>query len=99
MKIIAIEKELPGITSDKFTPEILNAEARKVWQLQQTGIIRETYFHKDEHVAVLVLECNDEYEAEQYINTLPLVANKLIKFNLLPLIPYDGFSRLFSDDK
>jgi len=98
LKILAIEKELPGVTPDKYTPEILKAEAKKVWLLQQSGIIRECYFHKDEHIAVLILECNNEEEANNHLNTLPLVENKLIRFDLLPLIPYDGFSRLFSEN-
>ena len=48
MKILAIEKEIPGITDDKFTKEILQKEAKKVWELYKAGIIRELYFHKDE---------------------------------------------------
>jgi len=96
MKIIAIETELPGVTSDKFTPEILKAEAEKAWQLQQAGIIREIYFQKEQHIAVLILECADETEAAKYLSTLPLVVEKLIRFDLIPLLPYDGFSRLFS---
>lgn len=98
MKIIAIETELPGVTSEKFTPEILKAEAEKAWQLQQAGIIREIYFQKEQHIAVLILECADETEAEKYLSTLPLVKEQLISFKLFPLVPYDGYSRLFSDN-
>ncbi|RJP70098.1 MAG: superoxide dismutase [Ignavibacteriales bacterium] len=98
MKIIAIETELPGVTSDKFTPEIRKAEAEKAWQLQQAGIIRELYFQKEQHIAVLILECADETEAKKYLSTLPLVKEKLIRFDLIPLLPYDGFSRLFSNN-
>jgi hypothetical protein len=82
-----------------FRAEILKAEAKKVWQLQQSGIIRESYFHKDQHIAVLVLECKDEDEAGQHLNTLPLVENNLIRFELLPLVSYDGIARLFADNQ
>ena len=33
MKILALEKEVPGVTDDQFTEEILKAEARKAWEL------------------------------------------------------------------
>ncbi len=46
MKILALEHELPGTTAEQFQ-QYANDEARKVWKLNQAGIIR----------AVLVLEC------------------------------------------
>lgn len=98
MKILAIEKEIHGVTDDKFTKEILKAEANKVWELYQSGIIRELYFHKDEHYAVLILECTDLEEAKQVLNTLPLVKNNLISFEIIPLSPYPGFERLFDEN-
>lgn len=98
MKIIAIEKDVPGVTDNMFTPEILKAEAKKVWELQQSGIIRELYFHKDKHYAILVLESKDEEEAKDTLQTLPLVKDNLISFELIPLAAYDGFARLFGKD-
>jgi muconolactone delta-isomerase len=95
MKILAIEKEIPGVTDDKFTNEILKAEAKKAWELNQSGIIRELYFHKYEHYAVLILECVDIDEAKIILSSLPLVKERLISFNIIPLIPYPGFERLF----
>jgi hypothetical protein len=64
MKILAIEKEVPGIKDEDYAP-FLKSEARKVWELFQKGIIREFYFTNDiSHFAVLILECNDASEAE-----------------------------------
>ena len=57
MKILALEKELPGATADAFRP-LMQAEARRV--------------------------------------TLPLVAQGLIEFDIIPLVPYDGYARLFA---
>lgn len=94
MKILAIEKEIDGTTKEQFIP-YLKVESQKVWELYQTGIIREIYFGKLSHNAVLILECNDEIEAKEVLATLPLVKEKLITFEILPLIPYDGFERLF----
>ena len=96
MKLIAIEKELPGKTAPDFEPH-LKPEAIKVWQLYQSGVFRELYFHAVDHTAVIVLECASLAEARDVLGTLPLVQQGLISFNILPLVPYPGFSRLFSE--
>jgi hypothetical protein len=95
MKILAFEKELPGQTAEAFQP-LLKDEARRIWALQQSGALRETYFRADQHSAVLVLECGDIEEARRLLSTLPLVAAELIAFELIPLVPYDGQARLFA---
>ena len=66
-----------------------------MWELQQAGVLRELYFRQDEDSAVLMLECTDTIEAEKILNTLPLVEEGLITFDIIPLVPYPGFSRLF----
>ena len=95
MKIIAIEKEIPGLTADDFRPHT-KAEAAKVWELFQAGVFRELYFRQDRPEAVLVLECADVDEANEVLNTLPLVKEGLITFEVIPLGPYPGFARLFA---
>jgi hypothetical protein len=94
LKILVIEKEVNGVTKEKFIP-YLKTEAQRVWELYQNGFIREIYFSKDSHNAVIILECSDGSEAENILNTLPLVKEKLISFNIFPLEPNDGFARLF----
>jgi hypothetical protein len=47
MKILALEKEVPGVTDDQFSDELLKAEARKAWELYQSGVLRELYFTAD----------------------------------------------------
>jgi muconolactone delta-isomerase len=99
MKIIALEKEVPGITDDRFTPEILRTEAARAWELYQSGIIRELYFRHDRQEAVLILECKDAEEARSVLATLPLVKRGLIAFEVIPLTAYPGFTRLFENQK
>jgi muconolactone delta-isomerase len=96
MKILALEREVPGVTASQFRP-FLKAEAARAWELYQEGVIRELYFRQDRHEAVLVLECADRLEAEQVLVTLPLIREGLIAFDLIPLAPYDGFARLFDE--
>ena len=97
MKILAIEHDPPDVTDDQFTSELLRAEAQRAWELHQTGVIRELYFRADRSEAVLVLECADVDEARSILDTLPLVREKLIGFELIPLLAYPGFARLFAE--
>ncbi len=94
MKILAIEKETPGATEDQFQPH-LKAEAARVWQLYQEEVFREIYFCPERSAAVVILECADGNEAQGILATLPLVKAGLISFDILPLVPYPGFARLF----
>ncbi len=97
MKILALEHETPGITAEQFRPHLV-AEAARLYQLVQSGVVRETYFRADRHEAVLVLECADVAEAQAALETLPLVSGHLITFELIPLVPYTGWERLFKGD-
>jgi len=95
VRILAVEHENPEASSDEFEP-LLAEEARRVWELYQEGLIREMYFRADRTSAVLMLECEDVEEAKERLSELPLVSAGLIDFDLMPLIPYPGFSRLFT---
>jgi muconolactone delta-isomerase len=96
MKILAIEKEVPGIRDEQIEPH-LKSEAGKAWELYQNGIIRELYFRADWDGAVLVLECSNAEEAKEALGSLPLVKNGLIAFDVIPLKSYPGFERLFAE--
>ena len=95
MKILAMEKEIPGVKDEQFTKH-LKQEARELWDLYQEGIIRELYFRKDRSQAILLMECSGMDEARPILDSLPLVREGLISFDVIPLIPYPGFSRLFA---
>ena len=95
MKYLAIENEIPGNPKQRFHP-LLKAEAARIWELYQSGLVRELYFRADRSEAVLVLECHDLEQAQAVLASLPLVQEELISFEVIPLIPYPGFARLFS---
>ena len=94
MKILAIEHELPNATTEQFQ-QYARAEAARVWELHQQGVIRELYFRADRSEAVLVLECADVESVHRMLSSLPLVEQGLIRFELIPLVAYPGFARLF----
>jgi len=99
MKIIAIEKELPNLPTGAFTNELLKSEAACVWEFYQLGVLREIYFRQDRPEAVLIFECDTVEECQTLLSSLPLVNRNLIEFELIPLKPYPGFARLFSEEK
>ncbi len=98
MKILAIERDQPGISDDVFQPH-LKAEAARAWQLYNEGVIRELYFDRTRNIAVLMLECSDLDAARAALATLPLVEAGLISFDLYPLSAYTGFARLFTSER
>ena len=97
MKILAIERESSGYSTRDFVPH-LRDEAKQGWELYKEGVIREMYFRDDKPEAILILECKDLAEAEQKLESLPLVAKGLISFELIPLKAYHGYERLFRKD-
>ena len=97
MKILALEKELPDVTDKGFQADT-KSEALRVWELYQTGTLREIYFRDDRNEAVLMLECSDTAEAQDILGSLPLVKAGLITFEVIPLVPYPGFARLFETE-
>jgi hypothetical protein len=95
VRIVALEVEKSKTTPNDYQL-LLAEEARKVWELYQKQFIREMYFRADHTSAVLILECGGIEEAKQRLSELPLVSAGLIDFDLVPLVPYPGFSRLFA---
>jgi muconolactone delta-isomerase len=91
MKVLAIEKEM---TKELGIQARMAEEAQRVYELYKADKIREIYFQKQNHTAVIIFEVKDIIEARNLINSLPLVINKLIDFDLMELIPYNGLDRI-----
>jgi len=95
MKPLALERPGPRPRSGPLPVTLLAEEARAAWRLRQADVLREAYFRADRREAVLVLECADADAARAALSSLPLVQAGIIEFEIVPLVPYDGFSRLF----
>jgi muconolactone delta-isomerase len=96
MKIMALEIPVPDVNPANFAPHI-KPEARRVWELLQSGELREIYRRADGKGHVIMLECASVAEAQALIDSLPLVQEKLIAFELIPLGAYPGLARLFAE--
>jgi hypothetical protein len=93
MKYLALERELDQ-GQKQSTLSGRESEARRVYELYLQGILREIYFSKEGHNAILIMECKDEEEARKTLETLPLVQEKIIEFQLITLLPYTGLDRI-----
>ena len=96
MKFLALETPVSDAPVD-IPATVLEDEARAAWALYRDGVVRELYFRADRREAVLFLECTEE-QARAALASLPLVRRGYIGFDLLPLVPYDGFARLFRSE-
>lgn len=95
MKILAIEKEVPGVDWKTVSKDLLTQEALDVYKLYLSEQLREHYFN-EEKCAVLVLECESKAQALALLNKLPLVEQRLITFDIMELHPYTGYDRIIT---
>jgi muconolactone delta-isomerase len=95
VQVLALERSVPGVCDDAFTPTLLSAEAACLWELHQSGVVRQMFFRTDRHAAVLLLEVAGPEAATEALGQLPLVSSGLIDFEIVPLRAYPGLARLF----
>ena len=95
MKILALEKEIEGAEWND-TEDLLEWEARHVFQLYLSDSLREIYFTED-RTAVLILETKDKEAARKLLGALPLVKSGKIEFEIMELRPYTGYARIINN--
>lgn len=95
MKILAIDKFLPGTTMETVQP-YLQDEMKISWKHYKEGTVREWYFRQDQPGVVLILECDSVDEAQNLIDEYPLVKEGLIAFDLIPLGPFEPLEALLN---
>lgn len=92
MKIFAIDRLLTGASMEKIQP-FLKEEALHAWKLLKEGSIRDIYFRTDHPGVVVVMEADSVENARKIMSTLPLVREKLIEFDFIPVgvfLPLEG---------
>ena len=99
MRFLALGSEVDG-TFPGFSHEeaaaLGRAEARRAWELHQSGIVREISFRAGVRQSVMLLEAPDEAAAGEALASLPFVQAGLLTFEVIGLRPYDGWARLFA---
>lgn len=96
MKILTLEVENYTVNWAAVPSDILKAEARHVYDLQQAGYIRQINFRADTKSAVIERECSSILQVKDITPAFPLVLAGYIHFDVIPLIPYSGYDRLLS---
>ena len=79
----------------KEQEQILKQEAKVLWNLQKKGIIRSIWFTKNTREAILIIEAEDSIRTKEIVDTFPLVEEGLISYDIIELVAYDGYERLF----
>ena len=92
MKILATEKEIEGVKWDNME-DMLEQEAQHIFRLYLSNSLREIYFTENKN-AVLILETDDRETAKELLDSLPLVKNRKIRFDIMELRPYTGYERI-----
>ncbi len=95
MKVLAIEKEIEGVKWDEMK-DLLEQEAQHVFQLYLSDSLREIYFTENKN-AVLILETDNRETAKEILDSLPLVKNRKIRFDIMELRPYSGYERIIKN--
>lgn len=106
MKFLAVDKILAeglptdGPPSDEVTAEMrthLKAEMRAAWELYASGVVREMYSRADRPGAVFIIECDSVYDARNALDSLPLVKQGLVDYEIIPLGPFAPLKELFAE--
>ncbi|MBV9230355.1 MAG: superoxide dismutase [Chloroflexi bacterium] len=95
MKILVLPKPIEGVSREEMLQHA-DAEIRAVWNLYAQGICREMYTRANEPGrVVLVFEAETVEAAKDALATLPFAQLHLIDFDVIPLAPFVGLTRLF----
>jgi hypothetical protein len=95
MKILCIDRPLPGATFEKYEPH-LQAEVRHTWKSYKEGVVRDIYFRQDRPGVALFLECASVDEAKNVLAGFPLVKAGLIDFEVIPVGAFTNWELLFA---
>jgi hypothetical protein len=94
MKILVMPKPRPDVSREALLPHAAD-EIHAVWQLYAQGIVREFYDRANEPGrVVLMLEAASAEAAWEALGTLPFARLHLIDFDVIPLAPFGGVTRL-----
>lgn len=97
MKILALDKVRESATPERIR-ELFLMEIFKCVRLYLDDVVREMYFRQDRSGTVLVMEAPSVDEARKHLNSLPLVREGQVEFELIPLGPYIPLGLLLTDE-
>ncbi|MEI6233972.1 MAG: hypothetical protein WCT04_13025 [Planctomycetota bacterium] len=97
MRFFVVCRIPPG-TPRKSVIKLIRDEARTVWKLYETGMVRELFYLEGLSGAALNCEAESLEELKKGVETLPMIRDGLLIPEYIPLMPYTGFGKLFSKE-
>ena len=91
---LVITHEKPNVNW-KEQEQLLKQEAKVLWDFQKKNIIRNIWLTKNTREAILIIESENFLRSKEIIDTFPLVKAGLITYDIVELVAYDGYERLF----
>jgi len=91
---LVITHEKPNVNW-KEQEQLLKQEAKVLWDFQKKNIIRNIWLTKNTREAILIIESENFLRSKEIIDTFPLVKVGLITYDIVELVAYDGYERLF----
>ena len=88
MKFIVIAHRNPDAPAEDFTPELLQAEAKKAMQYWTEDFVRELYSRTDGNGGVLIVEAASEDEVKAKMGELPLAKAGLLTADIYGVKAY-----------
>lgn len=97
MKVLAVLRPRDGSDVRTAVAARAGGELHALWQLYREGTVREMYSPAS-FGAVLVLETTSLASARSTLEKLPLVADEVMRLELIELRPFVAFEMLFHDN-
>lgn len=72
-------------------------ESQQVWELYTAGTLKEIYLRTDAIGAVIILQCASQAEAENAINSLPMVKAGLFDLSYMALGEWPEMTRMLHE--
>lgn len=95
MQFLLIGRIPQGIAIEKVLP-LVQPEAAKVWELYTSDQLRSIHYIADKSGVVLLYEANRLEEVDEVVASLPMVQAGVLKFEIIPLMPFTGIEELFA---
>lgn len=97
MKILALDKVLPGATPDKVKENFMK-DVNHTIKMYLADVVRDMYFRQDRSGTVLMLEAPSVEDARTLIDRMPMVQAGLIDFDLIPIGPFVPLALLLDEE-
>ena len=94
MRFVVIATRNESAPPEKFTPEVLQAEAKAAMKMWADDFIRDLYSRTDGKGAIVIVEAADEAEVTKKLGTLPFMQQGLLSIDIYGIKAYRAIAAL-----